>query len=216
MENDYFCEMKSQEVILIGAGGHAMSLAEFAGDSFIGYLSVNENPDMPGAWLGTDEDATEFIDAGKFFHMAYVYSGIPWMAKRRGLLDRYKNLGARFATLIAPTAIVTPHSKIGEGCAVMTGSIINRAVLGENVIVNSGAIVEHDCYVGTNSFIGPGAVIGGFTSIGENCFIGLGARIGNGLKIGDNVTVAMGATVSENLLEPGIYHGFPLKRFKYR
>lgn len=206
--------MKREEVILVGAGGHALSLAEFGSDRILGYLANEENPGMPGEWLGTDDVASRFAAEGKRFHVAYVYSGLPLMERRRLIIENYRNAGGEFITMIAPTAIITPNSKIGVGCAVMQGAIINRATLHSHVIVNSGAIVEHDCVVGSNSFIGPGAVVGGFTTIGENCFIGLGARVGNGLVIGNNVTVAMGAIVSRNLMEPGIYHGFPLKRYR--
>ena len=216
IQNDYICEMKPQEVILIGAGGHALSLAEFAGEMISGYLANEGKAELPGIWYGPDSAAPALVESGNFFHMAYVYSGLPVMKKRRHLIEEYEKLGARFATLVSPTAIVTPLSRLGEGCAVMNGAIINRATLGRNVIVNSGAIIEHDCVIGENSFIGPGAVVGGFTSIGENCFIGLGARIGNGLTIGDNITVAMGAVVNKNLTEPGIYHGAGLKRFKLK
>lgn len=206
--------MKEREVIMIGAGGHALSLAEFAANRIAGYIANDRNPDMPAEWLGSDEIAEEFIRDGKSFHMAFVYSGWPVMKKRWELLEQYKNKGAQFVSLISPDAIVTPNSHIGEGSAVMTGAIINRAFLGENVIVNSGAIVEHDCEIGDNSFIGPGAVIGGFTKIGKNCFIGLGARLANGITIGDNISIAMGTVLNRNLKEPGIYHGLPLKRFK--
>lgn len=205
--------MTQNEVILIGAGGHALSIAEFAGNKISGYLSFEESKDMPGKWLGDDSMAASLIKEGKRFHMAFVYSKWPLMHKRAKLLASLEVLGARFETLIAPTAVITPHSNIGEGCAIMTGAIINRATLGRNVIVNSGAIVEHHCNISENTFIGPGAVVGGFTSIGKNCFIGLGAKIGNGITIGDNISVAMGAVVNKNLTKPGLYHGSPLKCF---
>lgn len=208
--------MKPQEVILIGAGGHALSLAEFACHNVMGYIANEENPEMCGRWYGSDSVAPALIEDGKLFHMAFIYSGWPIMKKRVELLDSYKAMGATFATLISPTAIVTLHSRIGEGSAVMNGAIVNRASLGENVVVNSGAIIEHDCIIGNNTFIGPGAVIGGFTKIGNNCFIGLGARISNGITIGDNITVAMGAIVNRSLTEPGIYHGASLKHFKFK
>lgn len=201
---------------MVGAGGHALSLAEFCADEVAGYLSREENPQMPGEWLGDDRSLEKLLDAGRRFHIAFIYSGLPVMDKRRGLIDRYEAANATFQTLMAPSAVVTPNSEIGVGCAVMAGTIINRAKLGRHVVVNSGAIVEHDCNIGSNTFIGPGAIIGGFTSIGENCFIGLGARIGNGLKIADNVSVAMGAVVSKDLTEPGIYHGNPLRCFKLK
>lgn len=216
MEMIYFCKMKSNEIIMVGAGGHALSLAEFAGSRIMGYLARESREEMPGEWLGDDDAMQPLIDAGHLFHMAFVYAGLPVMTAREELLKKYEDAGARFLSLISPSAIVTPHSRISEGCAILSGAIVNRSRLGKNVIVNSGAIVEHDCMIGQNTFIGPGAVIGGFTSIGKNCFIGLGARIGNGLTIADNVTVAMGAVVNRNLKEPGIYHGFPLRLFKLK
>lgn len=211
---DYICEMNPQEVILVGAGGHALSIAEFAQNEITGYISNEANIDMPGCWFGDDSVAPDLVAQGKLFHMAYVYSGLPSMGKRRKLLEDYGAIGAQFATLIAPSALITPKTEIGKGSAIMAGTIINRSYIGRNVIVNSGVIVEHDCMIGENTFIGPGAVIGGFTTIGENCFIGLGARIGNGLSIGNNISISMGAIVNRNLTEPGIYHGSPLKHFK--
>ena len=203
-------------MILVGAGGHALSLTEFARDMIEGYVAFEENPQMNAGWLGDDTVVKELARNGHRFHIAFVYSGLPVMEKRQSLIERYKNLGAEMESLIAPTAIITPNSKIGAGSAIMQGAIINRAEIGENCVVNSGAIVEHDCSVGSNTFIGPGAVIGGYTSIGNNCFIGLGARISNGIKIADNISVAMGAIVARDLTEPGIYHGNPLRLFKLR
>ena len=205
-----------EKVIFVGAGGHALSLAEFCGEDIMGYLSKEENPEMPGKWLGTDDEAEKFLSPGHSLHVAYIYHGLPRMSQRGELIRLYQSQGWKFKTLISPKAIVTRNSKIAEGVAIFNGAIINRAEIGGNCVVNSGAIVEHDCKIGENTFIGPGAVIGGFTSIGKNCFIGLGARIGNGLKIGDNISVAMGAVVSKNLEEPGIYHGPTLKLFKFK
>lgn len=202
-----------EKIILIGAGGHALSLAEFCGDRVNGYMAQAANPEIKGEWLGNDSKVKEALALGLPFHISFIYSGLPVMGSRGEIILRYEKAGAEFATLIAPTAIVTPNSVIGEGSAVMNGAIINRSKLGRHVVVNSGAIVEHDCEIGNNTFIGPGSVIGGFTRIGDNCFIGLGARISNGLTIGDNITVAMGAVVTRDLTEPGIYHGSKLKRY---
>lgn len=205
-----------KEVILVGAGGHALSLAEFAAPLIKGYLAEAENPEMAGRWLGTDSDLELFKEQGFLFHMAFVYAGLPLMDKRASLIRKYEEAGARFASLISPEAIITPHSHIEAGCAVMAGAIVNRAYLGKNVVVNSGAIVEHDCSIDSNTFIGPGAIVGGFTNIGSNCFIGLGARVSNGITIGDNISIAMGAIVTHSLTEPGIYHGFPLRLHKVK
>lgn len=201
-------------MILVGAGGHALSIAEFAKDKISGYLAKSSNPELPGKWIGDDSEAPALAKDGCLFHISYIYSGLPRMGKRQALIAEYEKLGGRFETVVAPTAIVTENSFVGEGSAIMQGAIINRAKIGRNCVINSGAIIEHDCEIGENTFIGPGAVIGGFTTIGRNCFIGLGAKIGNNVCIADNITVAMGAVVSSDLSEPGIYHGTPLRCFK--
>lgn len=206
---------KSGKIVLAGGGGHALSILEMSDpDDFAGYIALTPSEAMPLEWLGNDTAVKKLAQEGYVFHMAFVYSGLPIMHKRRQLIEQYESQGARFISLIAPSAIVSRNSHIGDGTAVLSGAIINRAVIKENVVVNSGAIVEHDCYIGANSFIGPGAVIGGAVSIGEDCFIGLGAKIKNCVTIASGVTVAMGAVVTRDLLQPGIYHGTPLRLHK--
>lgn len=204
-----------EKIVLAGGGGHALSLLEAIPDpdSVVGYTAPEPSPQMPIHHLGNDDAVESLSQQGLKFVMAFVYAGLPVMNRRRELIRFYENRGADFATVIAPTAIVTRNSKIGHGAAIMCGAIINRAVIGPHAVVNTGAIVEHDCIIGCNSFIGPGAVLGGAVTIGEDCFIGLGARIKNGVSIASGITVAMGANVTKNLTEPGIYHGHPLRCF---
>lgn len=208
--NDTYTGMRG--IVLAGGGGHALSLLEAAGPGLVaGYLAIDKSPLMQVEWLGDDSAVEELARQGYLFNMAFVYSGLPVMSKRRRLLDKYLAMGAEFKSIIAPTAIVTPNSKIGKGCAIMHRAVVNRATLGNHVVVNTGAIVEHDCEVGENTFIGPGAVIGGGVKIGDDCFIGLGANVMNGVTISSGVTVGIGVTVNRDLLEPGIYHGTPMR-----
>ncbi|MBD5358457.1 MAG: transferase [Bacteroides sp.] len=206
---------KIDKIIFAGGGGHALSLLESlpSDDCVEGYLAPSPTPSMPVAYLGDDVTAPELIRSRFLFHIAFVYAGLPLMNKRRSLISLYENYGAEFASVIAKSAIVTRHSKIGKGVAILNGAIVNRASIGDFCIINSGAIVEHDCQLDSNTFIGPGCVIGGGTVIGKNCFIGLGSKIKNGITIADDVTVGMGAVVTRNLLKPGIYHGSPLRCF---
>jgi UDP-3-O-[3-hydroxymyristoyl] glucosamine N-acyltransferase len=45
---------------------------------------------------------------------------------------------------------------------ILQGAVVNAGVtLGQNVIINTGAIVEHDCIVEDDSHICPGAILGG-------------------------------------------------------
>lgn len=201
------------KIILVGGGGHALSLLEAFPDncSAYGYFDISPVATMPIPYLGSDIKAPQYIGEGYSMHIAFVYAGLPLMEKRRKLISLYENFGATFSSIIATTAIITRHSIIGKGTAILNGAIINRAIIGDHSIVNSGAIVEHDCHIGSNTFIAPGVVIGGGTIIGDNCFIGLGSRLKNGIIVAPGVTIGMGATVTGNLTNPGIYNGTPLR-----
>lgn len=204
--------MKKRKIILAGGGGHALSLLEAlpADVEVIGYTAPEPSASMPVKWMGPDANASK-LAADCDFNVAFVYFGLPTMQRRAAIIEQLERDGAHFATIQAPTATVTKHATIGDGCAILHHAVVNRAFLDRHVIVNTGAIVEHDCHIGRNTFIGPGAVLGGAVTVGENCFIGLGARVKNGVKIAPGVTVGMGCIVNDDLLRPGIYHGTPLK-----
>lgn len=213
--------MRRDKIILVGGGGHALSLMEAIGnvDEVLGYAALEPAEAMDAEWLGDDKQVLTFAQTARY-HIAFVYAGLPTMDKRRTIIERYEMAGAQFATLTAASAIVTPNSSVGTGSAILNGAIVNRAILGSHVIINSGAIVEHDCHIGSNTFIGPGAIIGGGVTIGRDCFIGLGSRIKNNVKIGNNVSIGMGTIVTRDIIEPGIYYNqttmnfFPQKNLK--
>lgn len=206
-----------KRIVLVGGGGHALSLIESLPENIeiAGYTALAPSEKISADWLG-DECADPSIPYLPYpFHIAFIYSGIPEMSKRKRIIDRFEKSGARFASIISPLSVVTPNSFIGEGCAVLSGAIINRATLSRHVVVNTGAIIEHDCVLGDNTFIGPGAIVGGGVSIGDDCFIGLGAKIRNGISISSGITVGMGAIVTRDLTEPGIYYGSPLSQHPF-
>ena len=54
----------------------------------------------------------------------------------------------------------------------MHGAIVNAgATIQKNCIINSNALIEHDCSIGENCHISTGAVVNGHTWIGDNSFI---------------------------------------------
>ena len=83
---------------------------------------------------------------------------------------------------------------------IMNGVIINSgAKIGQNCIINTRALIEHDVVVGDHSHVSTGVIVNGATRIGSKTFIGSGSIIRNGLIIGDNCLVGMGAVVVKDL-----------------
>lgn len=198
---------------LIGGGGHALSLLEMMPENIAvcGYVDNHQAEGMPVTWLGTD-DAFLSDNHDCPVHISLVWGADGDMSLRRKLIEKYRS--HKTLTLVASTAVVSKHSQIGHGCAVMHRTVINGATIGDYSIVNTGAIIEHGVKLGENVFIGPGAVICGNAVIGDDCIIGAGAIVKNGISIAPHSIVGLGAAVVSDITEPGIYTGVPAKAHK--
>ena len=131
--------------------------------------------------------------------------------RRRAVVAR---LGpeAIWATIVHPTAWVSPSATLGEGTVVLAGATVNAAArIGRHAIVNSRVVVEHDVEVGDFVHIGPGAVVGGGAVIGDDAFVGLGALVRDHVVIGSGATVGMGAVVVDDVESDATVVGSPAR-----
>ena len=82
------------------------------------------------------------------------------------------------------------------GRQIMKGAIVyDSAELGENVLINTGAQIDHDCIVGDHCVVGPGAILCGGVRLGEACGIGAGAVILQGVSLDEGTMVPAGSLV---------------------
>ena len=117
--------------------------------------------------------------------------------------------GGRFSSIIHPTAYVGKNVKIGVGCIICPNTTItNDTEIGDHVIINIGASVNHDNRIGEGSTICPGVRLAGRVSIGRDVFIGTGALLIPDVKLGDYVFVAAGAAVTKSF-DKGRIMGVP-------
>lgn len=204
-----------KKIILIGGGGHALSVLEMAEDLslFEGYADLQENLDMPIPYLGTDEEVMAKYPAGDYqIHHTLVYAKDVNLNLRQKMIQKYA--AYEKAILVAKTAYITPNSHVGSGSGVFHGAIVNRARIGSNCIVNSGAVIEHNVQTGDNVFVGPNATVCGGVNIGTNVLIGAGAIIRDDIKICDDVVIGMGSVVTCDITQSGVYVGCPAKFVK--
>ncbi|GGA85064.1 hypothetical protein GCM10011521_24370 [Arenimonas soli] len=106
----------------------------------------------------------------------------------------------------APLDVLHPRSfqagdaRIGRGCQLLAMSAVcSGAWLGDAVIVNTHASVDHDCRLGDGVHVGPGARLAGEVVIGDHAFIGTGAVILPRIQVGPGATVGAGAVVTRNV-----------------
>jgi sugar O-acyltransferase (sialic acid O-acetyltransferase NeuD family) len=132
---------------------------------------------------------------------------------RARVLRQGRQHGYRFASHLSPRALAPAELVLGDNVMVYEGAIIQPfARLGENCIVRAGALISHDVHVGDHGFIAARATLGGGTVLGERCVIGLAATVCSGVRVAPRCFVAAGAVLTVDTEPGGIYRGNPARR----
>lgn len=193
------------EIILIGAGGHArscMDVIEMSGQFKIAGLvekdkaSIQENLGYPV--IGTDGDLPNLRQRYEF---ALVTVGQIKSAKTRvKLFGMLKDLDYKLAVIVSPRSHVSKYSEIGPGTIIMHDVIVNaNARIGKNCIINNKVLIEHDIAVGDHCHIATGAIVNGEVTVGSESFIGSGAITKQSVSIGRNCVIGAGAVVKMDI-----------------
>ena len=194
--------------LLLGAGGHARSLADVIARRGDRLIAVSGSPsgrwDMPV--LASEEEALELAMRSG----ATVALGIGDGPTRLRALDRVFSAGLRAPALLATTSTVSPTATVGDGVVVLEHAHVGpSARLGRAVVVNTAAVVEHDVVVGDGSHVAPGAALLGAAEVGSGTLIGSGARVLPGVRVGSGVVVGAGAVVVADVADGAVVAGVP-------
>lgn len=209
--------MRKNDLILIGAGGHARACidvieqeAKFKISGLVGLESEIGSSVNGYEVIATDEGLSNLVGRDQFALVALGQISSP--DARLNLIQRALKAGFELARVISPSAYISPSAEIGKGTIVMHGAIINAGVkVGSNCIINSRALLEHDTQVSDNCHISTGAILNGGVLVGEGCFIGSGTIVKEGVSIGVRSIVGMGSLLHANLSANTRFPGMPLK-----
>ncbi len=178
-------------IALIGGGGHAMVVGEAAiaqGYEVVGFFDDDPKAGvaMLTTHLGTFGDFDRLGDTPRIIAVGDI-------AARRELIEK---LSGPFATVVHPSAIVSPSAELGAGVFVGPLAVLHaRARVGAHTILNTASVVEHDCALGTNVHVAPTAALGGNVRIGPDTLFGLGAKALPGSRVGARSVVGVGCVV---------------------
>ena len=199
------------DIIIIGAGGHAKSVADAvlkSGNRLLGFLDDNKT----GKVIGDYRVLAKTDDAPKFKDDAFFIIGIGNNEVRKKIAQKYDGI-LRWKTIIHPLSNIAIGAQIGQGSAILAYSVINSdATIGKHCILNTASVAEHDSTVGDFCHISVGSALCGEVTVGSSCFIGAKACIRQSISVCDNVTVGCGGAVVKDITESGIYAGVPAKR----
>ncbi len=193
-------------MILYGAGGHAKVVHDCIiseGNIIHGVFDDNLSKK---SFLGFDVISP--YSANHFTREKLIIC----IGSNRKRFELSKIIKHKIGTTIHHTAFLPESFEVNLGIMVMARSAIQtNATIGKHTIINTGAIVEHDCMIDDFVHIGPGAVICGNVKIGFGAFIGANVTILPGLSIGKWTTIGAGSVVVEDIEEGSKIAGNPAK-----
>lgn len=194
-------------IIVIGGGGHGRVIADIirvSGATFAGFLDDDQAGSIPDLIGPIDINLPKYVKSHRFV------VGIGDGPTRRALCERILSINGVLATLIHPAAVVAVDVRIDVGSVVMAGAIINPGTkVGRFVVINTGAIIDHDNVLQDNVHISPGVAHGGFVVCEEDSFIGVGATLIPRMRVGRGSMVAAGAVVTREVPEYSLVAGCP-------
>lgn len=189
-----------EDIVLIGYGGHAKSVADCIERSqeykIIGYTDLKPSVSKY-VYLGTDEELESLYKKG--IHNAAI--GIGYLGKgdlREKLFEKLKKIGYILPVILDTSSIVSDTASIGEGTFIGKAAIINaEAQIGKAAIINTKALIEHECVVEDFAHVAVAAILCGQVKVGRAAFVGANATIIQGGTVFPKQIVPAGVTIRE-------------------
>lgn len=202
---------------IIGAGGHARVAADIAASTseftIVGFLDDihrerQGSPFCGATVLGGAEQLSSLVKDG----VRHAFIAIGRSEARLRWAETVRAAGLELVVLRHPTAVCARDASIGPGSMLAAGAIVNPAVyVGDNVIINTGAGVDHECTIDEGVHIGPGVRLGGCVAVGRRAWVGIGAVVKDRVHIGAGSIVGAGAVVVKDVPDGVIVYGNPAR-----
>lgn len=209
-----------KNIIIVGASGFGRELIQWIEDinkkspewNILGF--IDDNP------KALDECHCDYKIIGdiqnwqpkgdEFYACALAF---PEVKKR--IVCSLKERGAKFTTLIHPTALVNKYAEIGEGVIVTPHSNINADTKIGSFVSILGSGIGHDAIVGDWSTLSGRCSINGHVQIGSMVYVACGVSIAPAKKIGDGAHVGIGSVVITNVKAGTRVFGNPAKKMDF-
>lgn len=151
------------KLIILGSGGYGHTVADVAIQ--LGYEITFLDDFIPGhqlaAFVNYIPNPIDNTQQHTYFIPAFGNNEF-----RLEWIEKLEKNGAKLATLIHPSAYVSPTATIQKGTVILPHAIINTDVVVEKgCIINCGAIVDHGCVIEEGCHICLGAIVKGENKI---------------------------------------------------
>lgn len=203
-----------RRILIVGAGGFGREVLQWARDTWpddvgriAGFLS-NDPARLDGhatglRILGSPKDFEPQPTDGLLLAI-----GIPGV--RREVAADLEARGARFLSLIHPTAIVAATAAIGTGAIICPYAVVSdKARVGPFGLINYHASLAHDASTGAFAVLSPYATLAGGAFVADDTFLGLHASVGPAVSVGLRSKVAANSCALSDVPADSLVHGVP-------
>lgn len=199
-----------KEILLYAAGGHARVLASSL---------LHDGNKVLGVF---DDDPSK----SSFFEIPFLGPYNPNFNPNASVILAMGNVKHRmkadhhvkhsFASWVDSRSILAANVEVLEGTVVLAGAVVQTDVtLGRHVIINTGACVDHECFLEDFVHVSPNATLCGQVHVGKGTQIGAGAVILPTMKIGKGAVIGAGSVIRTNVPDHAVYVGNPGKFLKW-
>lgn len=196
-----------KKIVIAGAGGFGRELLQWIKDinektptwEILGFIDDNlhalDGVETDAKVVGTIKDYM-----GKEGEEVALAFGSPEL--KRKIVSILKGKGAKFATVIHPTALLSPFAHYGEGFIMFPYSKLScNSTVGDFVTLLSTPI-GHDNEIGDYTVISGGCNIVRNVKIGKDVFLAAGVCIAQDVVVGDGAYLGLGCVVLKDV-KPG-------------
>jgi len=190
------------EIYLYGCGGHAKVILDiFYQQGKLITALIDDNPpstinQIHGVPIYKTSEALSSISTENSKWIIAIGNN----RIRQKLALKLENQGYSFATAIHPSAKIGLGVEISPGTVVMANTVINTDTkIGSHIILNTGSLIDHDCYIGDYTHISPGCTLCGHVKVGKSVLLGANTTVSPCIEIGNEINFTPSSTILESL-----------------
>ncbi len=209
--------MKPKKLIIFGAGGHAVSVANVALSAGFEVTCFVDNQKSMQTLFGIPikESIESEIEASEL-NLAIAIGD---NAAREHLANQITTLHTNvcFPSLVHRSVVLSSFSQIGDGTVVMPGAVVGpNTTIGRFCILNTCCSIDHDGSMDDYSSLAPGSVLGGNVTIGLRSAISIKTAIRHGITIGQDCLIGANSFVNQDVGGCEVRYGTPAKVIRMR
>ncbi len=205
----------NKPIIILGTGSIGKSAMEaFQSNDVLVYGFLDDDDSFKGKEIGEVEVMGKLDDQSYLSVIGSeceVFVAMEEIEVRRNLVEMLiTERKVMPVNAIHDSATLASSAQIGHGNYIGAGVIIGSyAELKSHLIVNSGAIINHDVKLGNYVQVGAGTIIDSGAQIEDEVFVGSGVTIVAGIKVGHGARIGAGSVVIKNVDEGETVFGNP-------